>query len=57
MSHNRNMKWLNDRRIRYRQDPINDKPTEPLCTATMRMVHMNVITCFVAKQRLQLIDL
>jgi len=22
------MKWLNDRRIRYRQDPINDKPTE-----------------------------
>jgi hypothetical protein len=28
MSHNRNMKWLNDRRIRYRQDPINDKPTE-----------------------------
>ena len=28
MSHNRNMKWLNDRRVRYRQDPINDKPTE-----------------------------
>ena len=28
MSQNRNMKWLNDRRIRYRQDPINDKPTE-----------------------------
>ena len=28
MSHNRNMKWLNDRRVRYRQDPVNDKPTE-----------------------------
>ena len=28
MSQTRNMKWLNDRRIRYRQDPINDKPTE-----------------------------
>ena len=28
MSQERNMKWLNDRRVRYRQDPINDKPTE-----------------------------
>ncbi len=28
MSQDRNMKWLNDRKIRYRQDPINDKPTE-----------------------------
>ena len=27
MSYQRNMKWLNDRRIIYRQDPINDKPT------------------------------
>ena len=28
MSQTRNMKWLNDRKIVYRQDPINDKPTE-----------------------------
>mgnify|MGYP003120800637 FL=1 len=28
MSQDRNMKWLNNRKIRYRQDPINDKPTE-----------------------------
>ena len=27
MSHDRNMKWLNDRRILYRRDPVNDKPT------------------------------
>ena len=27
MSQNRNIKWLNDRRIIYRKDPINDKPT------------------------------
>ena len=27
MSYQRNMKWLNDRRIIYRQDPINDIPT------------------------------
>ena len=27
MSHERNIKWLNDRRIVYRQFPINDKPT------------------------------
>ena len=27
MSQNRNIKWLNDRRIIYRRDPINDKPT------------------------------
>ena len=27
MSHERNMKWLNDRRINYRKDPITDKPT------------------------------
>ena len=26
MSHNRNIKWLNDRRIVYRSFPINDKP-------------------------------
>ena len=28
MSQTRNMKWLNDRNIVYRQDPVNDKPTE-----------------------------
>ncbi len=28
MSHERNIKWLNDRRINYRRDPITDKPTE-----------------------------
>lgn len=27
MSHDRNIKWLNDRRINYRRDPINDIPT------------------------------
>ena len=27
MSQERNIKWLNDRRVRYRQDPINDKPS------------------------------
>tara|TARA_R110000744_G_scaffold85939_2_gene167947 strand:+ start:105 stop:713 length:609 start_codon:yes stop_codon:yes gene_type:complete len=28
MSQNRNMKWLNDKRVCYRQDPLNDKPTK-----------------------------
>ena len=28
MSQARNMKWLNERRIVYRQDPINDMPDE-----------------------------
>ena len=28
MSHERNMKWLNNRGVMYRQDPISDKPTE-----------------------------
>jgi len=27
MSQDRNLKWLNDRRIVYRRNPINDKPT------------------------------
>ena len=27
MSHERQMKWLNDRRIIYRKDPVNDVPT------------------------------
>ena len=28
MSHNRNLKYLNDKRIVYRRDPIADKPTQ-----------------------------
>ena len=28
MSYDRNLKWLNDRRIVYRRDPISDKPTQ-----------------------------
>jgi len=28
MSHERNMKWLNDRRVNYRRNPITDTPTE-----------------------------
>jgi hypothetical protein len=27
MSQDRNIKWLNDRRINYRKDPVNDEPT------------------------------
>ena len=27
MSHDRNLKWLNARRVIYRRDPINDKPS------------------------------
>jgi len=27
MSYKRNIQWLNDRQINYRQDPINDEPT------------------------------
>ena len=27
MSYERNIKWLNDKHVIYRQDPINDKPT------------------------------
>jgi len=27
MSYERNIQWLNDRQINYRQDPINDEPT------------------------------
>ena len=27
MSHERQMKWLNDKRIIYRKDPVNDVPT------------------------------
>ena len=44
--------------IRYRQDPINDEPTEE--TALYSYYEdgtMNVITCFVVKQRSQHISL
>jgi len=27
MSQTRNIKWLNDRRVNYRRDPVDDKPT------------------------------
>ena len=27
MSYERNIQWLNDRRVNYRQEPINDEPT------------------------------
>ena len=27
MSHERNLKWLNDRRVIYRRDPITDTPS------------------------------
>jgi len=27
MSHDRNIKWLNDRRVNYRRDPVSDVPT------------------------------
>jgi len=27
MSHSTNIKWLNDRRVNYRRDPVNDIPT------------------------------
>ncbi len=58
MSYERNMKWLIDRRINYRCDPVNDKPTiDTALYSYYEMVHMNVITCFVVKQRLQHINL
>ena len=44
MSQNRNMKWLNDRRIKYRQDPINDKPTEE--TALYRYYADGTYECY-----------
>ena len=44
MSHDRNIKWLNDRRIRYRQDPINDKPTEE--TALYRYYADGTYECY-----------
>ena len=44
MSQTRNMKWLNDRRIRYRQDPINDKPTEE--TALYRYYADGTYECY-----------
>jgi hypothetical protein len=38
------MKWLNDRKIRYRQDPINDKPTEE--TALYKYYENGTYECY-----------
>ena len=52
MSHDRNIKWLNDRRIVYRQDPITDIPSiETEQYKYYLMVRMNVITCLIARLR------
>ena len=44
MSHERNMKWLNDRRINYRQDPINDVPTNE--TALYKYYENGTYECY-----------
>ena len=44
MSHERNMKWLNDRRINYRQDPINDIPTDE--TALYKYYENGTYECY-----------
>ena len=44
MSHERNMKWLNDRRINYRQDPINDIPTNE--TALYKYYENGTYECY-----------
>jgi len=44
MSQDRNMKWLNDRKIRYRQDPVNDKPTEE--TALYKYYENGTYECY-----------
>ena len=44
MSHERNMKWLNDRRINYRQDPINDIPTNE--TAQYKYYENGTYECY-----------
>ena len=44
MSHERNMKWLNDRRINYRQDPISDIPTNE--TALYKYYENGTYECY-----------
>ena len=44
MSHERNIKWLNDRRINYRQDPINDMPTDE--TALYKYYENGTYECY-----------
>ena len=44
MSHERNIKWLNDRRINYRQDPINDIPTNE--TALYKYYENGTYECY-----------
>jgi len=43
MSYNRNIKWLNDKHVIYRRDPVNDVPT-------VETAHC-VITCLTARLR------
>jgi len=44
MSYERNMKWLNDRRINYRQDPISDIPTNE--TALYKYYENGTYECY-----------
>jgi len=44
MSHERNIKWLNDRRVNYRQDPINDTPTNE--TALYKYYENGTYECY-----------
>ena len=44
MSHNRNLKYLNDRRIVYRRHPISDQPDQENEVYMFYLnVHMNVM--------------
>ena len=53
MSRERNMKWLNDRHVIYRRDPVNDIPTtETKHYKYYEMVRMSVITYLTARLRL-----
>jgi hypothetical protein len=50
MSQERNIKWLNDRRIVYRRDPIlMYLLLKPNNINTTLMVRINVITCLIAR--------
>ena len=41
MSQDRNMKWLNDRKIIYRRDPINDQPTIETNYYKLSLIHIS----------------
>jgi len=48
----RNLKYLNDNRILYRRDPINDMPQNNTTGAiTMNQERLNVMLYFVVKPR------